>query len=251
MRTEIIGEGEDPEYAIVGAVHGDEVEGWDAIQRFIDSDYELNQPVKAVMANEEAVEEGVRFLEEDLNRVFPGDRDGVHEERLAADLLEELEGLKVLDLHTTGSKKSPFAIITNHEETERELARSTGMEHLIDMTYVEGGMLDYLDAVAVEASRKGDTTGELYDTIVNFLAAEEVIEEDFERTDPEFFDVYDLEEGAGYEFVAENFEPVEEGEIYARKEDDRRVAEERFHPVLMSTDGYDELIGFKAKKKDL
>lgn len=250
MKTEVIGDGE-PEYAIVGAIHGNEAEGWEAIQRFIDSDYELNQSVKAVMANEEAVENGERFVEKDLNRVFPGDRDGVHEERLAADLLEELEGLKVLDLHTTGSKKSPFAIITHHGETERELARSTGMDHLIDMTYVEGGMLDYLEAVAVEASRKGDTTGELYDTILNFLAAEGVIEEEYERTDPEFFEVYDLEEGAGYEFLAENFEPVEQGEVYARKDGDQRVAEESFHPVLMSTDGYDELIGFKSKKEEL
>lgn len=249
MKTEVLGDGE-PEYAVVACVHGDEPEGWEAIQRFKDSDYELEKPLKIVLANEEAKNQGQRFLEKNLNRVFPGDENGSHEEQLAARIFDELEGLKILDLHTTESEDSPFAIISRHTRTQKQLAKSTGIDVVIDMTYVEGGLDDHLEAVVVESSRGENAVEELYKTMVNFLAAEGVIEEEFERSEPDFFEVYDHEEGGGYEFTAENFRPVETGQVFAEGRDDTKIADEEFHPVLMSTDGYDDMIGFKAKKRE-
>lgn len=250
MKVEILGDGE-PQYAVIACVHGDEPEGWDAIQRFKKSGYEVNEPLKLVLANEEAKAEDERFLEKDLNRVFPGDSEGVHEERLAAKLFDELKGMKSLDLHTTNSRAASFAIISNPNETEKQLAESTGIEKVVDMSFVEGGMDDELDMVVAEASREGETTDHLYKTIINFLAAEGVIDEDFRQTDPEFFHVYDKEEGTNYRFTAQNFQLVQEGEVFAEKEDDTKIASEDFYPILMSTDGYDDMIGFKARKTEL
>ncbi|PSH02101.1 MAG: succinylglutamate desuccinylase [Nanohaloarchaea archaeon QH_8_44_6] len=250
MKVEILGDGE-PEYAVVACVHGDEPEGWEAIQKFKESDYEIKEPLKVILANEEAKAEGERFLEKDLNRVFPGNPEGVHEERLAAKLFDELQGMKALDLHTTNSREASFAIISNPGETEKNLAESTGIEKVVDMSFLEGGMDDELNIVVAEASRDGETTDRLYRVLINFLAAEGIIDEEFRQEDPEFFQVYNMEEGADYRFTAENFRLVQEGEVFAEKENDAKTASKDFYPVLMSTDGYDDMIGFKARKAEL
>jgi hypothetical protein len=51
-----------------------------------------------------------------------------------------------------------------------------------------------------------------------------------------------------WRFKAENFELVEKGEVYAVKEGEKLEAEEDFYPVLMSTNGYNGQLGYKAEK---
>jgi len=213
----------------------------------------LKKPLKIILANEEAYEEGVRFIDKDLNRCFPGDPDGeAKEERLAAEIQEELEGLKILDIHSTASREAPFAIIIGDSEEEIELAKSTGVKHLIDFSHFSGGLGTELEVVTVELSRStGEPAEDAYDVLVNFLAAEGLIDEKFEKSDPEFFQVFDTSDGEGYEFRAKNFQKVEEGDVYAEKEGDQKIASQEFYPVLMSTDGYDDMIGFRAKKKEI
>ena len=109
-----------------------------------------------------------------------------------------------------------------------------------------------LEVVTVELSRStGEPAEDAFDVLVNFLAAEGVIDEKFEKSDPEFFQVFDKVAGQGYEFRAKNFQKVEKGELYAEKEGDQKTAEREFYPVLMSTDGYDDMIGFRARKLDI
>lgn len=249
MKVRQLGSGE-PEHAVVCCIHGDESLGWKAVRRLVFSNHRVLRPVKLVLAHEEAYRTGERFIEEDLNRCFPGDEDSdVLEERLAAKLKSELEGMKILDIHSTSSEEAPFAITVGDSEELVKLAEKTGIENLIDMSYVEGGMGQVLEAVTVELSRKSDDpTSDAYEVLKNFLAAEGVIEAEFDRSDPELFKVYDTADGSGYEFVAENFRKVGEGEVFAESEDDVKKAEKDFYPVLMSTDGYDDMIGFKAEK---
>lgn len=246
----------------MACLHGSETCGWNAIKKFKEADYELRKPVKFVLANEEAFEKDERFIETDINRVFPGDPESeLHEEKLAARLQDELEGQKILDIHSTKSRQAPFAIIVGDSEEELELAKSTGIGHLIDMSFVEGGMGEELQVVSIELSRTTqDQNQEAYKLLVNFLAAEGIIEEEHEQVEQEFFKVYDTEGEGNEEFLADNFEKVEKGEIYARKVSDEDSpeknhesirAQEDFHPILMSTDGYDDMLGFKARKRDI
>lgn len=251
MKTEILGDGE-PEYAVIACIHGEESCGWEAIQKFRESDYKLKKPLKVILANEEAFEIGERYIDADMNRVFPGDPESeIHEEKLAYRLESEIEELKVLDIHSTASREAPFGIIVGDNSEEIELAKSAGIEQLVDMSYV-GGMSPEICSVTVELSRtSGNPAEDAYELLLNFLGAEGLIDAEFERSDPEFFKVYSKEKGSGYEFLAKNFLKVEKGEVYAEKEDDKKIAEKDFYPVLMSTDGYDDMIGFKADKKDI
>ncbi|MBY6293828.1 succinylglutamate desuccinylase [Nanohaloarchaea archaeon H01] len=251
MKTEILGEGE-PDYAVVTCIHGEESCGWEAVQKFKESGHELKKPLKVILANEKAFEFGERYVDVDMNRVFPGDPDSEkYEERMAYKLERGLEGLKVLDIHSTVSREAPFGIIVGDSGEEIDLAKSAGIQQLVDMSYV-GGMSPEICSVTVELSRtSGNPAEDAYDLLVNFLAAEGLIDAEFERSNPEFFKVYSKEEGSGYEFLASNFQKVEEGEVYAEKDNGQKIAEQGFYPVLMSTDGYDDMIGFKAEKRDI
>ena len=236
----------------MACVHGDEKSGWEAIKKLRNSDYNFNKPVKVVLANEKAYEKDQRFVDVDMNRVFPGDPDSDrYEERVAAELLEEVGDLKIIDLHSTASEDAPFAIVEYPSDSQLEMLRSLGLDEVADMTHV-GAKNPELEFVAAEVSEKSENLGEdAYEILVNFLAAEGVIDSEYELSEPEIFRVYETEEGKNFEFIAQNFQKVEEGEVFAKKKDEQKVADEDFYPVLMSTDGYEEMIGFKAKKEDI
>lgn len=249
MEVTKLGEGE-AEYVIVGSVHGDEPCGKKAIKRFLESNYELNEPVKFIVANEEALEQNQRFLDTDLNRSFPGDSSSDnHEERLAAEIFKEIEGKKVVDIHTTRSYPDPFATFTDLNEATRKLLGSSGVDNAVLFPEESGTLHEQTDGIVVETGYQGteEAVDNAYDIIVNFLAAEGVIEEDFQRSDPDIYQYYETVDG-DWTFTAENFVKVVKGEIFGERENEKLEAEEDFYPVLMSTDGYEGKLGFKARK---
>lgn len=249
MKIQKLGVGE-PEYVIVGSVHGDEPCGKKAIERFLENDYDLKEPVKFIIANEEALEQGERFLDTDLNRSFPGNSESQsHEERLAAEIMTEIKGKKVLDIHTTRSYPEPFATFSNLNRTTRRMIRSTGVENAVLFPQESGTLNEQGNGIVIEAGYQGteEAVDNAYEVLVNFLASEGVIDAEFERSDPGIYEYYDTVEG-DWEFTAENFHQVKKGEVFARRGDKELVAEEDFYPVLMSTEGYEAMLGFKAKK---
>jgi hypothetical protein len=51
-----------------------------------------------------------------------------------------------------------------------------------------------------------------------------------------------------YEVIAENFEEVLAGETFATADGEAVVADEAFHPVLMSAYGYEDVFGYTAER---
>ena len=68
--------------AVVACVHGNEKGTLPAVAVLKGS----FPSVSFFTANKKAIEADKRFIDSDLNRVFPGKLDGDHEERLASDL---------------------------------------------------------------------------------------------------------------------------------------------------------------------
>ncbi|MFB6176388.1 MAG: succinylglutamate desuccinylase/aspartoacylase family protein, partial [Halobaculum sp.] len=149
MRIYDLGDGE-PEYSVVACLHGDETCGLRAVEHLRRRRDELREPLRLVVANERAVDAGVRAVDTDLNRAFPGDPDGeTHEERLAVEVLDA-----VLDLHSTVSSEEPFTIVVDATERALDLAAASGTDHVVDASYVGGGLLSHVDGVAVECGLK-------------------------------------------------------------------------------------------------
>ena len=87
-----------------------------------------------LLANKAAMRRGVRYIETDLNRSFPGNKRGSYEERLAAKLINRLRAYgEVVDLHTATCRTPLFAIITRVSLGHIELVRKLGVEKLVYM----------------------------------------------------------------------------------------------------------------------
>ena len=249
MKVETRGEGE-IEFTVTGSVHGDEPVGKKAIEKILEKNYNYEKAVKFIIVNEEALEQDERFLDTDLNRSFPGDIDsGQKEERLSAKLLSEIGDSKVLDIHSTHSFDRPFANTKSFEDPEMEMIKASGAEYAVKFEEGEGTLTDFATGIVVEAgTQHSDQAVEnAVNVIENFLAYYGVIDAKFEASEPEKFVQEEKVEG-DWEFLKENFQKVEKGEVYARRNDEGLVADQEFYPVLMSTNGYDGVLGHKASK---
>lgn len=250
MKVYELGEGE-PEFAVVACQHGDEPCGKRAVERFLSEEHELRKPVKIVVANEKALQKEVRYVDEDLNRAYPGDSDSEsHESRLAAKMLSEIKGMKVLDIHSTHSEPVPFATFSRMNDTVMELLRSTGVERACQYPDNNGDLSFQVDCALVECGGQGteEASEMAYDVMVNFLAAQGIIDQIFELSDPEIFRYTEDVKGGDWKFTCKNFQLVQEGESFAYKGSTKLVTTEDFYPVLMSTDGYENMLGHKAEK---
>jgi predicted deacylase len=251
MRVEQLGDGE-PEIVVVGGIHGDEPCGPRAIDAILDEAPEVDRPVKFVVANEEALERRVRYVDEDMNRAFPGSPDAATlEGRLAAELLREIRGCTVFSMHSTQSYAAPFALCDTVDALTKSVVPYLTVDALVETAgFSEGRLIEERDVVEVECGLQGSeqAAANAYMLTKEFLAAVGVIAG--EPHPPREIPVFALSRavpkprGDHYEVFVENFRRVDTGERYAVSDDDAHVAEEPFYPILMSAYGYEDVFGY-------
>ncbi|WP_248896643.1 succinylglutamate desuccinylase/aspartoacylase domain-containing protein [Haloplanus halobius] len=253
MQVHTIGDGA-PEVAVVGAVHGDEPCGARAIDRFLDTDPDVDRPVKLIVANERALDRGVRYIDADLNRSLPGDPDSdQYEERLAAELMAEVEGCTALGIHSTVSYDRAFANVAYLNERKRELVAHLSVEAVVDFSVVsDGRSVELPRFVDIEAGKQGSEAAvdNAHDCLLAFLRTTDVLPGDPPAPDPDFYQVtapIHKEPTRTYRFLGENFERVEPGETFATVDGGPLTADEEFWPVLMSDEGHRVLFGYRSQ----
>lgn len=262
VRVDQLGEGE-PEVAVVGAVHGDEPCGREAIDRLLDEDPDVDRPVKLIIANEEALAAGRRYLDEDLNRAFPGSPDAATREgRLAHALLGELEGCTTFSMHSTQSTAEPFALVETVGGIARAVVPHLPVDVLVETEgFTEGRLIEHPHTVEVECGLQGspEAAENAYWLTRAFLAATGVLpaptaDDHVEAGDRREVDVFRLREqipkppASEYEVFVRNFEEVAAGQRYAAADGEPFYADEPFYPVLMSAYGYTDLFGYAGEK---
>lgn len=244
--------------AIVGGVHGDEPSGVRAVEALLADEAAGRLPLAAavrfVTANPAAVAANRRYLEVDLNRSFPGDPGGCLEERLAATLCELVAEVPTLALHATRSSGTPFAFAPWDDDEAIAIASQLSVPHLVLSDGEAVGSLSVCGTVVtLESGRQGsdEAATAARELAEEFLIATGAIEADLEPGDPAVFEIGEaIERPPGHEFevLVENFERVEAGQPFARVDGTDIVADEAFYPVLLSADGYDEILGFRGDK---
>jgi len=258
MRVTTLGSG-DPRVAVVGAVHGDEPCGARAIERFLSEDHEIQRPVKLVVLNEPALAENVRYIDTDVNRTLPGDpTSDLYEERLAYDFVREITGCVGIGIHSTYSSSRPFATIANPNPRKRDLFASLSrINHMVDFTAVSSGArcVDLPWFVDFEAGLQQSEAAidNAYSCIIDFLTFTGVLSNETEQTELSEYRVYEIfrkKDDGDYHFLAENFDRIEKGEVYATRDGEEVVAERSFYPVLFSDHGHEEIFGYKATLQD-
>jgi succinylglutamate desuccinylase len=240
--------------AVLGAIHGDEPCGVQAVESWLERSPELKRPVKFIVANERALERNVRYVDADLNRVFPGDPDAPeYERRLAADLLAELEGLTTFSLHSTQSHDQPFAVVNGVDNLAESVCPYLSIDAIVEAAgFTEGRLIEYADVVEVECGLQGsqEATDNAVSLVGEFLAAVGALPASERRV--EDVPVFRLRRlvpkrpADSYGVLVRNFERVAEGAAFATVDGEELVAQEAFYPVLMSPYGYEDEFGYAA-----
>lgn len=256
MRVVQLGQGE-PEIAVVGGIHGDEPCGRQAIERMLADDLDVEVPVKFVIANEAACERGTRYVDEDLNRAFPGSRDAdTHEGRLAHRLLREIRDCTTLSLHSTQSYAAPFALVDEVDGLSRAVCPRLSIKAVVETAGFSGGrLIDYPGVIEVECGLQSSeqATDNAILLVREFLVATGVLAGDDEPLESREIPVYRMTRripkavGEEYEVFAANFERVDAGQTFAAADGDKLVADEPFYPILMSPYGYEDVFGYAGK----
>jgi len=249
------GGGEDPSVAVVAGVHGDEPCGVRAVDRLLDDAPAVTEPVKLVVANERALDAGVRYVDADLNRSFDDDVPGdAHERVLAERLADEIRDCTVLSVHSTQSHADPFAISSGVDAPVPAVVPALSVAALVDTGDFGDGRIFAADAdiVEVEAGLQGSETAaeNAYTLVREFLTATGALPGDPARRDVPVFEM-----GASipkpsadeYEVFVENFEEVAAGDTYAAADGEPLVADEPFWPVLLSPYGYAHQFGYRGE----
>ncbi len=257
MRVAQLGSGT-PELAVVAGIHGDEPCGVRAVERLLDERPTVERPVKLIVANEAALERRVRFVDEDLNRTFPGHPNAkTHEAQLAHRLVEELEGCLTFSMHSTQSHADPFAIVNGVSETAKELVPQLPVAAMVETSqFAEGRLFSKINTIEVECGLQGsETAAQNADRLTRtFLTAVGALPGDtvcHELPVYQLTDVINKQQADTYEVFVDNFTRVDAGDPFAAADGDTQVANEPFYPVLMSPNGYRDVFGYAADKLDI
>ena len=198
-----------------------------------------------VLANRRALEENKRFIDSDLNRVFPGNEEGNYEERRAAEILEKIKDFDyVLDLHSSSNRCPLFGIITKPNKEKIEFAKKLGLKKLIIMpeSFASGkALIDFVKcgiSIEIGPHENLDNKKQVLDLIENFAENKSYNE------DIEVFEIFKIIKDKADEILIENFKEVKKGEkIY-----ENQIAEFDFIPVLFGEEAYNGILCLAARR---
>ncbi|WP_232686269.1 succinylglutamate desuccinylase/aspartoacylase domain-containing protein [Halobacterium zhouii] len=251
----VLGDG-DPDLAVVGGIHGDEPSGVRAIRHVLDTEPDLERAVKFVVANPPAGVAHRRYLDVDMNRVFPGDPDSPdRERRLAAQLADEIGGSIVLSLHSTHSSTNPIAFVSGKHPDAQAVAARLPVEHVVNHDpVVDGAFTSCKRVVSVEVGRQltDAATTNATKLVRSFLRMTDALPDEPTTGSPDFHTLTgSVEKPADAEdpqLLVDNFREVSEGTTYATTSDAEFVADDSFYPILMSETGYDHIFGYRGRR---
>jgi succinylglutamate desuccinylase len=248
-----------PVIAVVGCIHGDELVGQKIILQLRKMKIKKGTLI-TIIANEKAMKKKKRFIEQDLNRSFPGKSNGNHEERLAHSILKITKKADfVIDIHSTTTDVKNLAIITKKDKDTLDLAYSLEPRRIILMKkdIAKKSFINYCK-VGVSLEYGKDNSSATYDNAFNsiiFLLEKEKMVDDKRiksKRKCKKIDYYKMK-GVAKKMRKDvlmknvkNFKLIKKGDVFAMRNRKKLIAEDDFYPVLFGESAYDNIFGFKA-----
>lgn len=239
--------------------HGDEKIGL----RVLDEIRKLNVGKRNLIfqiANEKAVRLGKRFIDQDLNRSFPGKKDGNYEEKLAYKLSPIIKSADiVIDIHSTTSHLKDALIVTKINKETREFIQAIQPKYVLIMKATKNNALISQARIGI-AFEYGKDNSEiaLRKTVLGIkrvLKKAKLLKKDFidkrAMAPINFFEVRKIvprPEGCKLLSGIKNYQLIKKGQAYASCGDKKLVARENFYPILFGEKKYKDYFGFAGKK---
>jgi succinylglutamate desuccinylase len=222
--------------AIVFCLHGNEKYGAEVVAK-------LSVSHSHFFANEKAFEKNVRFIDVDLNKVFPGKIDGNHEERLAFRLKNKLKDFdRVLDLHSSSNDCPLFGIVTNPTIGQIKFAKHLGLKRLVIISgeFAKGtALIDHVKCGLSLEIGPHNGKGNVEEVLKVIHNLNSKIDEPME--------IFKLEEFImkhSNDVMLKNFCGIKKGGLV----EDGRIAEKDFIPVLVNEEAYGDILCWACRK---
>lgn len=238
------------------ATHGDETIGHAVVKEIKKLKITKGEVIIHV-ANEKAYKLKKRFVDQDLNRSFPGDINGNHEQRLAAKILPIVKSADlVIDIHSTTSELKDALIVTKLNTKAKELIDVIGPKYLLCMKVTKNNALisnakigiafEYGKDKDVEAIKK---TTQGIEKLLSYLG---MIDKKFKDSvnKTKYFEVYNTvrkSKGARLVKNIKNYKLIRKGEVYALIGKEKIIAKDDFYPILFGEISYDTFFGFAGR----
>jgi len=236
-------------------VHGNEICGLEALENI--KKFKLKGTVILIRANIEAYKENKRYLEINLNRVFPGNDKGKLEERTAFELSKYIYDCDfILDIHSSSEETEPFLLVSVDLPEHYNLAKSIGVKNYVTLGKVlKGSSLD--ECNGTKSLRFGVECGQhenkeakenAKEISKNFLIALNVIEGERKSIEPKKYKIIGKIDIADKEnFTPDKslhaFKTINKDDIIGVfKNGEKLLAEETFIPILVDKQMKEELL---------
>lgn len=184
--------------------------------------------IEAHVANLQASERHVRFIDADLNRVFPGKIDGNYEERLAYELTPRLKEYDiVIDIHSTKTEDDiNTAIVTKLDDETRKCVDALGAKRVILMEALgEKALISQAKiGIALEyGTDKGpNTRRDIIDStqrLLDVLSGKEV-----PQVETKYYRGFgSLPKQSGEDVSVKNFTQIKKGDVIGKNKDNSDI----------------------------
>ncbi len=209
------------------------------------------------LANPKAFKLKKRFIDQDLNRSFPGKPRGNHEQRLAYKLSPAIRAADVfIDIHSTTSGLRDAAIVTKLDAATKRCLEAIGPKYVLLMNATKDNCTLSPAKIGISFEYGNDsaaTTKSVVVGIKRLLAHLGVIKIKLPAHPAaiEYFDIPStVKKPAGFRLAKgiKNYQLVRAGQIYATDGKRTLKAKTDFYPILFGENTYTEYFGFKGKK---
>lgn len=212
------------------------------------------------IANKKAVEQRVRFVDTDLNRVFPGTATGDHEHTLAHTLTPLLKAVElVIDVHSTRSGVDSALIIDGYDERLLPFVHAVSPKRVLVMNATKSSSLISAATLGIAFEYGKDTSITAYRGTVRgierilahlYMTPQRIQKK---KKAPVLYDVFgSIEKPAGFVVnkKIKNFELVKKGAVIGTHPETNKklVATFDFYPILFGKNTYKKIFGFCARK---
>ncbi|MBA4319471.1 MAG: hypothetical protein C0412_13805 [Flavobacterium sp.] len=250
-----------PTVAIVGCVHGEEKIGQKIIDRL--KNIKINQgTLTTIIANNKALGANKRFINQDLNRSFPGKRKGNYEEKLAYALKKEINLYDyVIDIHSTTTNTKFLVILTKVNRSIFQLINLFKPRYaaLMKKSFIKSSLVYYAKAgISLEYGKDKSKIAEknIINDILLILKGLNMIDmkTKIKKQQTEFYEIIGtIKKPKG--FIANkkiiNLKVIKKGDVVAINNKKNLKASRDFYPILFGPKAYKDIFGFMAKKIDI
>ncbi len=256
----------EPTLIVVGCLHGNEIVGKKVINELKKLKI-IKGKLITIIGNPIAVNAKKRFIGQDLNRSFPGNKNShILEEKIAYNILQNISKKDyVVDIHSTSSDTEDVVIVKKKDEVVNKIIKLINPKRVVLMPkdYGNGSLINFCHGISIEYGKHSDkkTFIKSLNDIKLLMCNLKMLANCPTKIEPhtkfkvipntEFYEVFGTEpkpEGFKLDSNIKNFEYVQKGQVLGSINKGLIFAKEGFYPVLFGEKAYKDIIGFKAIK---